>query len=569
MELKFYFFPTAFPDETLHSILSRYARLSGLGTCSSVFDSDQAEGSFSHNVFFPCRLADLVNALPPGTSLSVPQLIERHTLLPYYQPFLTAHHLANAQSQMADRGGQALKLRLGLIASRLELESRVRYCPACVVQDTACGGVAYWHRVHQLPGVMICPHHMTPLTILDHRWLSKSSRRLQLPIDDEVQLHAVPLEVCTEHRGRLLEIAQLSLQVFQANAPPQSAHRIRSEYLRGVIALNLASNSGRLKLAGLARYMSAFFQTLPASSEFSILGSSPDGIPAAWVTKILRKPRLTHHPLKFILLASALGIDMSRLLQRDEHVITASLREAERNKATLRTAGVSPGYVSSALSALGTCLTEDANLIEQAVWSRALQGADAKDIASGLGVSAAASVYRIIRAAPEGPARWKQSRYKRALVGRRERFEAQYRVCLAQECADYIWLYRNDQQWLAEHIQELGAAHKRNRKNNRPFSELDHILAAKVLECARSLQALPSKPVRISRARIGRELNALSRFEKQLSRLPLCAAALASMCESLDEFHNRRLYWATQELMREGKPITEWLLYRTACIRCA
>lgn len=66
MELKFHFFPAALPDETLHSVLSRYARLCGGHSRKAAFTGNRAAVSFTQNVAFPCRLDDLAELLPPG-----------------------------------------------------------------------------------------------------------------------------------------------------------------------------------------------------------------------------------------------------------------------------------------------------------------------------------------------------------------------------------------------------------------------------------------------------------------------------------------------------------------------
>lgn len=559
MKHRFHFFPAALPDETLHSVLSRYARLYGLGQITPVFASVLGSGSFAHNAPFPCHLTDLVDALPPGTGLSVSEVIERHTLLPYYQPFLSALQVASAKMQMAHQGEEALKLKLGLIASRLENATRIRFCPSCIVHDVEYAGVAYWHRVHQLPGVWVCPDHSEPLIVLDHRKLTRYKQRLLLPDDDGVQSHATLLDISEYHRRALLGIAQLSFEVLQANALPQPADRMRGTLLSDAITLDLASRNGRLHLGPLARYMNAFFQTLPSSGEFSILGNAAAEMPASWVTKILRKPRRTHHPLKFILLASALRIDVSQLLPATDAPPRVVTPESEAPAARTHSCPSCAPSLQSKFA--GTAATG----VQQPVWARALLGAGAEEIAAEVGVSLA-SVYRIIRARPDGPSQWKLSRYERERGQRRARFESQYPVCLAHECTDYMWLYRNDRQWLNRRVREAGV-HEGKRPHSHPFIKLDPSLAEHILECARSLRALPGKPVHITRSRIGRELDVVSRFEKQLSKLPLCEAALASVCESRESFHQRRLLWANQQLNREGKPVTVSLLYRTASIR--
>ncbi|MCY1447099.1 Tn7-like transposition protein D [compost metagenome] len=176
-------------------------------------------------------------------------------------------------------------------------------------------------------------------------------------------------------------------------------------------------------------------------------------------------------------------------------------------------------------------------------------------------------VYRVIRDSDRGGDRWKEARFAKQLSERRHNFEAEYPSHLAHECRDYPWLYRNDRQWLSEHVQERSNARSSRQKHTEGFHQVDCDLAAAVISCAEELRARPGKPVFISRTKIGRELHALSRFEKQLNKLPRCAAALAMVCESIEEFHSRRLKWAAKKLRLEGRPITRSSLFRMANIR--
>ena len=201
-----------------------------------------------------------------------------------------------------------------------------------------------------------------------------------------------------------------------------------------------------------------------------------------------------------------------------------------------------------------------------AVWKHALAGAAARKIASVLGVSLV-HVYRTIRGVEGGPDAWEEARFLSQLRERRMVFDGEYRLQKAHDCRGYAWLYRCDRPWLTECIAKRAADHSNRADSADMFAVLDVRLARQVGQCARALRSLPGKPVRISRTRIGRELHVLSRFEKQLSKLPLCAAALIEACESLEEFHNRRLWWARQKLRSEGKTISQSSLYRTASIR--
>ena len=142
------FFLAPFPDETLHSLLSRYCRLTGFASVRQAFNNVEHSYAFTRNTSLPCHLKESERLLNPVTGLDANALISRHTLLPYFQPFMSSEQLAMTRRQMESRNGQGLKMRLGLIASSLERYVRVRFCTACLEEDDQRHGQSYWHRVH-------------------------------------------------------------------------------------------------------------------------------------------------------------------------------------------------------------------------------------------------------------------------------------------------------------------------------------------------------------------------------------------------------------------------------------
>lgn len=551
MDAHLHFFPTGFPDETLHSLISRYARLCGLRSSRAAFADVKFAPAFSQNVALPSRLADLAGMLPRGTELSVTELIEQHTLLPYYAPFLSQSQLDQARRSMAGNG-RALMLCVGVNASRIGFASRIRCCADCIAQDQDEWGVAYWHRVHLLPGVLVCPYHGTILRVLDHRWSSRNSRFLNLPSDDIVQAHTVSLDIESRYLFALRDVALRSQQVLDSGVSALPACAVRYALVQGAVKLGLASRSNRLKLQLLAKHIGESFAALPSEWEFGVLGESREDIPATWVTKLLRKPRASHHPLKFILLASALRVEMATLLR-------IGCVEADFERISKFHMGL-PENVSS------LAVSNGLEVADTAVWKHAMIGTDARTIAVITGVSLT-YVYRSIRKVAGGPALWRRARFQAELREKRAAFEADYRHHKAHACRGYAWLYRCDRHWLSQRTTGSNAHRAPNRNSAQTFAALDARLAGDILLCAKTLSALPGKPVRISRTRIGRELHVLSRFEKQLSKLPLCAAALDKACESTYAFRERRLRWARRKLLLEGKPFSLSSLYRTASIR--
>jgi hypothetical protein len=553
MELKFHFFPAAFPDETLHSVLSRYARLCGGHSRKAAFAGDRAAISYTQNVAFPCRLDDLAESLPPATDLSVSKIITCHTVLPYYAPFLTDDQVQHACTSMAG-AGKWLMLKLGVNASRIEAASRVRFCPACLNEDIVRVGAAYWHRVHQLPGVLVCPHHGHSLKVVDPSWYSRNSWQLHLPDEDDVQAHSYQVDADLEAYPALRQIALRSMQLLALDLKPLSPTAVRSCLVQRAAELGLTHGaSHRLDLCRLAAHMAGVFNALPAAWEYSILGESPADLPATWVTKLLRRPRHTHHPLKYIVLATAFGVDLAHLQCSDK----------PSTPAVNRSSPTGVGYPKTKLS---KALLEGLEGLPAAVWELALAGCEARQIASVLGVSQV-YVYRTIRTVDGGSQVWKEAKFQSERLRRRATFEVEYRGLQAHQCKDYMWLYRHDRNWLSGCIAKHAGAHTSRADNTDTFATLDANLAEQIRCCAQRLRAGSGKPILISRARIGRELHVLSRLEKQLSKLPLCARALEQTCESIEEFHVRRLQWAKQKLADEQRSVTRSALYRTACIR--
>lgn len=553
MELKFHFFPAAFTDETLHSVLSRYARLCGGHSRKAAFAGNRAAASFTQNVAFPCRLRDLVESLPQGSDLSVSKIITCHTVLPYYAPFLTDDQTQHARTSMAG-DGKWLMLKLGVNASRLESASRLRFCPACLDEDIARVGAAYWHRVHQLPGVLVCPHHGDSLCMLDPSWYSRNSSQLHLPDDAEVQAHSHLVSAGLEAFPTLHQIALRSMQILALNLEPLSPAVVRAGFVQRAAELGLTrGTSQRLDLRRLAEHLDCVFSVLPAALEYSVLGESPADLPATWVTKLLRRPRHTHHPLKYILLATALGIDLAGLARSDE----------PSSPPFKRPPPIDIGYSQATLPA---ALPEELKGLSAEVFKLALAGSEARQIASALGVSQV-YVYRTIRAVKGGSQAWREARFLTERFRRRAAFKVEYPGRQAHQCKDYMWLYRCDRTWLAACIVRHAGVHTNRADNTGAFTVLDEKLAEQIRYCAQSLRARSGKPVLISRTRIGRELHVLSRLEKQLSKLPLCARALEQNCESAEEFHDRRLRWADTKLLAEQRSVTRSALYRTACIR--
>ncbi len=161
-------FPAPKKDQLLYDLLSEYHRksmnLSPQHTMHDLFGSRRACAVFD----MPNRLDDLCAQFSENTVYSAEQFIRDHTLFPLYEPFLPRQRATEIRDWMkrSDKGG-AIHAAIGQMASGVPSVRFLRYCPECVRADAEQYSEPYWHRLHQITGVCICPEHETWLVETD------------------------------------------------------------------------------------------------------------------------------------------------------------------------------------------------------------------------------------------------------------------------------------------------------------------------------------------------------------------------------------------------------------------
>lgn len=90
-------------------------------------------------------------------------IILGNTLLPFYIFFKKTSFKKNVYKKMYNRNTKVEgDLRVG---SKYNI--KLKYCPLCVKEDKNKYGVSYWHRIHQIPIIDVCPLHFCNLVQVD------------------------------------------------------------------------------------------------------------------------------------------------------------------------------------------------------------------------------------------------------------------------------------------------------------------------------------------------------------------------------------------------------------------
>ena len=150
-------FPEFYPNELLYSLLARYYDHSGHLTYRGAAADLLENTTHRPNPEFLNRYTD--DALHCITRrLSMEEIILQHTMFPAYARFLPTARRQKAFRSLAEMDRDfcnALPMPNNVSGEKRHL----RYCPLCAARDRDEYGETYWHRVHQIVGVNVCPEH--------------------------------------------------------------------------------------------------------------------------------------------------------------------------------------------------------------------------------------------------------------------------------------------------------------------------------------------------------------------------------------------------------------------------
>ncbi len=155
-------FPTPYPDELLYSLVARYHIRSGnksfRQTHEELFETVDLQPD---KIILPNNLNYLVSQLPQSSQLTVESLIKRNTLYPLFRSFLTPVEIYSFKDLLRSKSSTSISQTAKI--SDKERNRVLKFCPKCRAEDEQKYGEAYWHRQHQIPGILLCLEHQIPL----------------------------------------------------------------------------------------------------------------------------------------------------------------------------------------------------------------------------------------------------------------------------------------------------------------------------------------------------------------------------------------------------------------------
>ena len=601
-------FPTALPDETVMGMCARYQVLAVHCSARESLRALFGRGMPVTSSNLPTYVGLLADRLPPDIGLTAVEIIERHTHLPYYRPFRGSATVARMKRAMLGRSRAAPKAVGGLLAGRVGAADPLRYCPACRSADIECYGVAYWHRQHQLPGVLVCADHRIGLRQLNRPLDAPARHGFSLPPAEPVEdRHYTDLAAGLGDGAfrRLLATACISRDILWSATPSLPCARIRQAYRVAFERRGWITPAGQVRQAALRDAFQHHYRAVSSVSPYGRLLGMLTTCDQTWLATLARGARRRGHPFQHILLIAFLFGDWEAFLRElDRAAVPCSApppAPPDRGDGTPR---VDPALLRHLLVAEGRSLRSAAQVLGTSVTTLSVyaarygipfgrrrptqhrpaderraqrllrHGAPMEDILAATRFSRS-HLTRILRAHPQISYRRRYSLFRRARHRHRSDYSAareSHPEASATEIrrrvpAAYSWLYRHDRDWLRAH--SPGPVAPSPPATRVDWACRDRELAQQVIEAADAIRTRPGRPIRVSPSTVGRMIGALTLLQHRLDKLPRTELALEKVVETVEEYQIRRIEWAREELVRQGIPPAAWRIQRLAGIGCA
>lgn len=612
------FFTDPYPDELLYSACARYHRRvrnrSKQSTTRDLFGNVRTKIVID----LQPRLDYLAAQLPP-TTYPVSKLIDEHTMLPFYAPFIPAERLDAIRRDMRGDGGGSVHGRLGVLSHGINVEY-LRFCSPCVEEDRVRPHCEpYWHRTHQIPGIEVCPQHAIFLSDSEVSVRNRSSRRALVTARQAIDelpsavMAVRPLDPENRDHQALLRLARDAAWLLNARVEVSDQNVLRRRYQRLLLEHGLASYEGTVRHTRLdVRFLNHYSPSL-----LERLGCGLD-MRYHWLRCLITDWARSRHPLHHLLLMQFLKCPAEEFFRLPVEIEPfgkgpwpcLNLAGGHYREPRIGECQISHTHDESK-RLVGTFLCEcgfsyrrvgpDAIDERRYIYDRIMSFGDVwyeklremltagnhtrEKMALALGVSFTTikTETRRLKSSDESglpPTQLRKIGRPRLPLSDLERRDKHRRrwVDIVAENPDasrtehrhavpdtYNWLLKYDSEWMEENSPE------RRRRicgtiSQVDWPERDKNYSAAVRETSNQMLTTAGRPVRASRTAIAKNLGILAVVTKNSAKLPLTNKTLDEITESIRAFAIRRIRWAADCYCQEQVPADRWKLQTRAAV---
>lgn len=604
------YFPPLLPDELFYSGCARFSDCFQMPSERSVVETLFGNQDQYAIVDLPCGLTRFTQKLLPNYPLGVETIIDRHTLFPYFTSFFSLDQSSEIRSDMKSENGRSIHTRVGLMASTVPDPAFLKFCSKCISRDRQRYGNAYWHRIHQIPGVYICPDHNQPLIESQVRYRGNQPNYRFCSLENALaqMCQLSPIMIPAKYFNWLLRISH-DAKILLAGATFREISRVKALYRDSLKKSGFVTTTGRIRRRFLLPQFIEFFP----EDFLSFIGCQlENSIEENWLIRLLLRSNQTkHHPIRHQVMISFLGYsirDFSNLYksypqetgQRQKSFscqnplctaqgkTKAILTYSRWKNESIFQITCDCGFVYK-VPALSSGDEKIRVLTYGAAWENELKmfWMDAKlslrGLSKRLGVDPRTAKRHADRLGLSSERPGNRGGRKEILVGKR----SISKHCLEKkrklwssmilnypdlgvtalrqkDKGTYTWLYRHDREWLKSHSPKAKTIEPGKQRVN--WKLRDHQISSVITQTVDDLRHLSGRPRRITRRAIGISLGKKALLEKHLCKLPKTAKSIAAVVESREDFAIRRIRWCLNHCLKHKQIMPRWKFIRFAGI---
>ncbi|WP_417898321.1 TnsD family transposase [Bacillus haimaensis] len=602
-----HWFPTPYPDELLYSVLARYHVWSGNTSPKMTIGELFGKRTVRSVWDLPANLNALLSEL--GSYWDADQLINNHTMFPYYAAFLLPKQAKQVKKSMLDGDGSTIHTRIGVAASNVKVKTNLWACSDCIIEDMETYGETYWRRVHQAHGVFVCPRHGK---VLEETTVSVKAQNQHefIVATPDVERTKIRLDGLNKEEIQLLfDISKETDSLLNNTRLQANDNTIRSKYLELLKQKGYASVNGMVKRDRVYQSFGAKF----SDRSLELLQSSVMFEETDWLTMIFQKHRKSFHPLRHLLVMMFLETDLDHLFGKKEYqpfgkgpwlclnaacpnhrkpvikelTVTIcydtrkpvgtfhcdcgfvfSRRGPDKNKDDQYRVGTIKEYGHVWKAKLTELVNEGYSLTEIAKEMQA-DRATIKKYAAELELKVPWKLPKVQKKEVNEPLEGFETQLnerKNKWLNLQEEYLDKSKTELRKMVPDvYAFLYRNDRDWL----NEFSPVKKRIQTPNKrvDWEKRDNELLKQVKKVVQTWDKDADKPTKITTSSIGKKLNELPLLQKKADKLPQTMEYINKVSEDTVSFQKRRVEFTIEKLKKENEPILEWKIYKKAGLR--
>ncbi|MGU8833494.1 TnsD family Tn7-like transposition protein [Clostridium perfringens] len=604
------FFPTPYEDEILYSVCSRYHMRIGNINSSTTMSELFGENYLSSKLLFPTSLNYLANNIASTSDFNGDVLLKNNTPYNYFKSFLQEERRTSLINAMLSDNGINASLYAGL-GKDISMFKYLRFCPECLKADIKNYGEGYWHNIHQIPGVLVCPHHKIPTE--DSNILVNDLNKSIFGVIDEDYCKNTKR---TKYDERVLNnLFKISTKIneclkLENNINLKAINEIYKDYL---IYKGYMHPSGRLYREKIVIDFNNYFseEVLRLLNYEVILEKK-----TSWFFRLLKNPTEEGNPIRHILLMLFLDIDFDFKVNDSIKYLPFGkgpwyclnpacnyYKQPVINNIELKFDSRNDNVSANFKCDCGFVYTKHAPYNEDTdkysykyildygnIWDSKLREMVEsreymlKDIVEYFGISKPAIIRNIKRLALTP--NWSSSDKVYSGVGteftsratkyslrdkhrelwldkQSENVDISITELIKNNKGTYKWLNKNDREWLLANSPKSKETVPNNivdwKSRDIEYSELFKRIVAEEM-------TKEGKPIRITKSYLFRKAKLSNKQSTDLNNIPLTKQFLIDNCESMENYHLRRLKWASNYAFNNGLAQTYSNLFKIASI---